>query len=167
MEHERLVRSAHGVSQNTFHLIWVTKYRYPTFGNQSLKEVCWYAIDSACRRYGIVVHELEVMADHVHLFARLPRTMSVSEAFQLLKGFSSRCFRRACPWMGKYKALWSGFTFSRTVGSVTGGVIKQYIKETNVHGKFGKQSGQIKLNRFGREGRKVLLPSGRRAARTA
>ena len=146
---EGLVRSAHGVCQNTFHLVWVTKYRFPTFRNVSMKEVCLYAIDSACKRYGIFVHAVEVMEDHVHLFARLPRTMSVTQAFQLLKGYSSRCVRRACPWMRKYKALWSSFTFSRTVGSVTGGVIQHYIKEANVHGQYGKQTSQLSLKKFG------------------
>ena len=148
MEHERLVRSAHGVSQNTYHLIWVTKYRYPTFGNRNLKGLCWYAVDTACRRYGILIYRLKVMENHVHLFARLPRTMSISEAFQLLKGYSSFCLRKACPWLKKYKAVWSSFTFSRTVGSVTGAVIERYVKETNVHGLYGKQADQVTLKRY-------------------
>lgn len=139
MEHEILTKSAHGVSQNTYHLIWVTKYRYPTFKQMGMQKICKNAISVAARQHNIKIFECEVMPDHVHLFARLPRTMSVSKAFQLLKGYTSHHIRNYQKWRRKYKALWSSFTFSRTVGSVTGGVIEHYIKESNTTGQYGFQ----------------------------
>ena len=139
MEYETLRRSSHGVSQNTYHLIWVTKYRYPTFKSPGMKKICQMAIATAARRYGVDIFECKVMDNHVHLFARLPRSMCVSHAFQLLKGYSSFHIRRYQTWRKKYKCIWSPFTFSRTVGSVTGGVIEHYIKETNSTGEYGNQ----------------------------
>lgn len=139
MEHENLVRRSHGVSQNTYHMIWVTKYRYPTFASEGMRKVCLNAIRVATNRYGIEIFECEVMPDHVHLFARLPPTMSVAKAFQLVKGYTSYHIRKLQKWRRKYKALWSPFTFSRTVGSVTGGVIQHYIKESNTRGQYGQQ----------------------------
>ena len=139
MEYEILTRSAHGVAQNTYHLIWVTKYRYETFASEGMRTVVLNALSVAGKRYSIDIFEAEVMTDHVHVFARLPRTMSVSKAFQLLKGYTSYHIRKYQPWRKKYKALWSPFQFSRTVGSVTGGVIQHYIKETNTRGNYGNQ----------------------------
>jgi len=138
-EFEEVVREGHGVSQNTFHLIWTTKYRYPTFKSVGMRKVCLNSIGLACERYGIELFEVEVMFDHVHVFVRLPRTMSVSKAFNLLKGFTSYQIRKLQPWRKKYKALWSSFVFNRSVGSVTGGVIKHYIKESNTRGQYGQQ----------------------------
>jgi len=139
MEYETLERSAHGVAQNTYHLIWVTKYRYPTFASEGMRKVCLLALGVASKRYNIEIFEAEVMRDHVHVFVRLPRTMSVSKAFQLLKGYTSYHIRKYQPYRKKYKALWSPFQFSRTVGSVTGGVIEHYIKESNTRGRYGEQ----------------------------
>ena len=139
MEYEQMKKSAHGVSQNTYHLIWVTKYRYPTFASDGMAKVCRHAIQIACAKYDVEIFELEVMPDHVHLFARLPRTMAVSQAFHLVKGYTSHHIRAYQPWRKKYKALWSKFTFSRTVGSVTGGVIEHYIRESNSRGQYGSQ----------------------------
>jgi len=65
--------------------------------------------------------------------------MSVAKAFQLLKGYTSYKIRKMQTWRRKYKALWSSFTFSRTVGSVTGGVIDHYIRESNTTGQYGLQ----------------------------
>ena len=141
MEHKMLVRSSHGVSQNTYHLVWVTKYRYPTFEQDGMKKVCHIAIRTAAKRYNIEILECRVLKDHIHMFARLPRTMSVSKAFQLLKGYTSYHIRKYQPWRKKYKAMWSAFTFSRTVGSVTGAVIEHYIKESNSKGQYGYQVG--------------------------
>ena len=139
MEYEILEKSAHGVSQNTYHLIWVTKYRYPTFKGEGMKKLCVNLIRVACLRHDIHLFEVEVMQDHVHCFVRLPRTMSVSKAFQVLKGYTSYHIRKLQPWRKKYVAFWSSFTFSRTVGSVTGKTIQHYIKESNTRGEYGYQ----------------------------
>lgn len=139
MEYETLERSAHGVAQNTYHMIWVTKYRYPTFASEGMRKVCLLAIDVAARRQDIQIFEVEVMVDHVHVLCRLPRTMSVSQAFHCLKGYTSGHIRKYQPWRKKYKALWSPFQFSRKVGPVTDSVIEHYIKETNTRGTYGTQ----------------------------
>ena len=139
MDFEQLVRTSHGVAQNTFHMIWVTKARYPIFRSEAITAVIKNAIHLAAKRFHVELFELEVMVDHVHAFVRLPRSMSIERAFQLLKGYSSYQFRRILLSFRQYKALWSPFTFSRTVGSVTGGVIKHYIKESNTRGQYGSQ----------------------------
>lgn len=139
MEYEKLVKSGHGVAQNTFHLIWTTKYRYPLFRKGTIHEFGEVAIRKAAKQHDIEIFELKLLPDHVHIFIRLPKLISVSKAFQLLKGHSSYHIRKYMPWLKKYKAVWSSFTFSRTVGSVTGNVIEHYIKESNTKGEYGFQ----------------------------
>jgi len=139
MEYEALVRTSHGVSQNTYHMIWCTKYRYAVFRTKIFQEVCELFVRKVAKRHGIEVFEIRVLPDHVHVFARLPRTMCVAEAFRRLKGGSAYEIRRFATLLYKYKALWSKFTFSRTVGSVTGKVIENYISETNTKGRYGTQ----------------------------
>lgn len=140
MEHEILVKSGHGVSQNTFHLIWTTKYRYPTFRSQLMREFGEVAIRKAATTHDIEIFEMRLLPDHVHMFARLPKSMPVTKAFQFLKGGSSFHIRKYMPWLKKYKAVWSSFAFSRTVGEVTGNVIEHYIKESNTKGQYGSQT---------------------------
>jgi putative transposase len=106
-----------------------------------MKKICRNAIEYASRKYGIDIFEIEVMPDHIHLFVRLPKSLSVQKAFQLLKGYTSYHIRKFQPWRKKYKAMWSSFTFSRTVGSVTGEVIKHYINNSNTSGRYGYQKG--------------------------
>jgi REP element-mobilizing transposase RayT len=45
----------------------------------------------------MVMIELSVMPDHIHLIASLPPTLSVSKAFNLLKGVSSHELFRSQP----------------------------------------------------------------------
>jgi len=145
MEYETLVRTSHGVSQNTYHLIWCTKARCPAFKRAGMQRVVADFVKRSAKRHNIQIFECRVAQDHVHVFARLPRGMAVARALQLLKGNSAYYLRRYCRPLLKYKALWSKFTFSRTVGSVTGAVIEHYIKESNTKGWYG---AQIKLQRY-------------------
>ncbi len=104
MSFNALVRFSHGVSQNTYHFVWVTKYRYPVFKSLSLRKVVRDVISKAAEIHSITVFECRVLVDHVHLFVRLPKTISVSKALQLLKGNSSRFLRSYVTGLKKYKA---------------------------------------------------------------
>jgi putative transposase len=73
---------------------------------------------------------MKVLEDHIHLFVEIPPSMSVSTAFQYLKGKSSRILRRNFPWLRKFKCLWSKGKFSRSVGNVTRDVIEHYISKS-------------------------------------
>ena len=79
------------------------------------------------------------MPDHVHLFVGLPTQISISKAFQLIKGASARIILKKCT---KWKAffsydgqkkphLWSTGKFYRSVGNVRADVIENYIANSN------------------------------------
>jgi len=81
--------NAHSVGVSEYHLQWCTKYRYETLSKESHYKDCESAIRSAAVRHGIVVKELSVMPDHVHVVVLLSQDMSPAKAVGLLKGGSS------------------------------------------------------------------------------
>jgi len=73
--------------------------------------------------------------DHIHLFLDITPHISISRAFQLLKGISSRMLSKSFPdFLGNYYwkgGLWSRGKFFRSVGNVTSDVIRNYINQQN------------------------------------
>lgn len=123
-----LKRSKHAIGQNTYHLVWKTKYSNAIFKSMTYRKVCEGAIRQVAINYAFSIYELQIMPDHVHLFVELPPTMPVSKALQLFKGISSRMLRRQFSLLRDYKHLWSPGKFFRSVGNVTSDVIQNYIK---------------------------------------
>lgn len=144
------VRSyAHGLAQNLYHLEWCTKYRDTRFKSVYRRKICEGALHVAALRWGIRIHALRVLPEHVHVFVELKPSMSPSKAVNLLKGISSRIVRRNIPKLGKEKTLWSPGKFIRSVGSVTSDTIEYYITKSskNQHDK------QTELNQWTRNPR--------------
>jgi putative transposase len=136
-----LINNTHSVGQNCFHLTWTPKYRYPVARSDSMKTLITEAITRAAERHAIRIIELRVLDDHVHCFVHIPPTLSVSTCVQLLKGTSSFTVRSwNSSWMKKYKALWSRGYFYRSVGSVTGAVVENYIKNSQGKNAYWKQT---------------------------
>ena len=86
-------------------------------------------------KWKIQIRELKVMPDHVHCFAEIPLTMSVSFALQVLKGGSARIiFKKCTKWRTffaeghKVVHLWSPGKFFRSVGAVSAEIVEAYIK---------------------------------------
>jgi putative transposase len=75
---------------------------------------------------------LEVMPDHVHVFALCPPRHSPAYIANYLKGKSARRILQRFPEL-KTRAirgkLWSRSYFVATVGNVTADVVKKYVKE--------------------------------------
>jgi putative transposase len=93
--------------------------------------------------HGMVIFELQVEADHIHLFVGLPPTMSVSRALQLLKGGSAYRLFRQHPWLRRHFRkghFWSPGKFFRTVGNVTADVIAAYISDSHHGWNFPNQT---------------------------
>ena len=95
---------------------------------------------------------MEVMTDHIHLFVEIPPTMSVSFAFNVLKGKTAKMFFKRFPEWRRYfikghkKAhLWSPGKFFRNVGSVTAEAVQNYIKHSNNWNFEFIDRGQVKL----------------------
>ena len=128
--------TSHAVGQSAYHFVWRPKYNVKVFLQEWPRKIAEEAIREVAIKWKIKLIELRVMPDHVHCFAEIPATLSVSMALQVLKGGSAKIiFQKCTRWKaffsldGKRKPhLWSPGKFFRSVGSVTAEVIEQYIK---------------------------------------
>lgn len=75
---------------------------------------------------------LEVMPDHVHVFALCPPRHSPAYIVNYLKGKSARRILQRFPELKTRSArgkLWSRSYFVATVGNVTADIVKRYVEE--------------------------------------
>ena len=87
----------HKVGINFWHMNWQTKYRYNMFAKFEYKNLCEACIRKAASRHNIKLRIVNVLPDHLHLIATLPKGMSDEKAMQLLKGCSSYTFFKNHP----------------------------------------------------------------------
>jgi len=126
-----VVSGNRSVGLNQFHFEWCPKYRHDVLSSGIQKFVEESLIRTA-KLYGIMVHSLHVGADHVHLFVSLPFDMSVSYAFQLLKGRSAYELFKAFPALRQIFRkghLWSPGKFCRSISNVKAETIRNYIEK--------------------------------------
>ncbi len=131
-----LKHTKHAVGQSAYHFVWRPKYNVKVFLHKWPRKIADEAIREVAIKHKIEIIELKVMPDHVHCFAELPTTISVSMALQILKGGSARIiFKKCTTWYRffsrdgtKKPHLWSPGKFFRSVGSVKAEVIEEYIK---------------------------------------
>jgi putative transposase len=76
----------HTVWDCEYHLVWVTKYRYPG-GDVGVR--CRELLRETARAHEMVIHAGSINRDHVHMLLSIPPSLSVSRAVLHLKGRSS------------------------------------------------------------------------------
>ena len=124
--------TAYGCGQNSFHLVWKPKYAYSILVGE-IKAYCEEVLGQIAEKYGYVVHALEVMPDHIHMFVTFKPSDSVSDVFHKLKGISAReSFVRFPELRKEYWGghLWRRGKFFRSVGSTTDRAVKLYIEHS-------------------------------------
>ncbi|MEO0986203.1 MAG: IS200/IS605 family transposase [Cyanobacteria bacterium J06639_14] len=72
-----------------YHLVWATKYRAPIIDPRWEADLYGYMIGKAVS-LGCIVHAINGTADHIHVVASIPPTLTVAEFVKGLKGSSSR-----------------------------------------------------------------------------
>ena len=104
-----------------FHLTWVTKYRNKAFITPELAD-----------EKGILIEEMEVMPDHVHLLLSFKPKHAPSDIVKYLKGHSAKRFLDNHPeiknhsfWGGH---LWSHSYYMGTLGNMSREVVEKYIR---------------------------------------
>ena len=115
-----------------YHLIWVTKYRRLCFVNASLVQELKDILVNIATGADIVVEEMEVMPEHVHLLVSFKPKYSVTDVVKNLKGSSARIFFDRHPeiknhsfWGGK---LWSPSYYVGTLGNMSKETVRKYIQ---------------------------------------
>ena len=128
----KLVSGSHSIGQNLYHLEWCPKYRYKMFMKEENKKFCEEILGEVAERHKIKIEELSVMSDHIHAVVEIPPTMSVSQAFHLLKGASSRELFKQKPYFRKRYPrghFWSPGKFYRSVGDADTETVMQYVRD--------------------------------------
>ena len=79
--------SSHAVWDCKYHLVWITKYRYPVLvGDVGLR--ARELLREIARSLEMTIYAGAINRDHVHLLVSIPPQVSVSRAVQFLKGKS-------------------------------------------------------------------------------
>ena len=138
MEYYR--KTSHTIFDCTYHIVWITKYRYPVLVGDigvRVRDI----IRQICQENQVEIVRGNVARNHVHIYVSIPPYLSVSKLVQYLKGKSSRKIQQEFPELRKRywgKHLWAVGYFVRTSGNVTDQMIKDYIdKHQNSDDKYG------------------------------
>ena len=125
---------SHSYGESTYHLWWITKCRYKILRKRWHKYLCRDILQQVAKKHNITIHCLAIGDDHVHMVATIPPTMSVSKAFQLLKGASSYALFKAIPNLRlRYPRghLWGIGGKFRSVGDVDTNTVIEYVNRQN------------------------------------
>ena len=126
-----LVSGSHSVYDCVYHLEWCPKYRFNVLRKESSKADMEAILKQIAEEYEMVVEELAVMPDHVHIVVRTKPSMSLSKATQLLKGRSSYEFFHKHPNMRlRYRKghFWAPSSCYLTTGSVDLDRTRAYVR---------------------------------------
>jgi len=122
---------SHTVWDCKYHLVWVTKYRYPILGGD-VGERCRELLREISRSHEMTIYAGAINRDHVHLLIGIPPQLSVSRAVQFLKGKSShRLLSEFASLRRRYwgQHLWGRGYWVASSGNVTDEVWKRYIED--------------------------------------
>lgn len=114
-----------------YHLIWCPKFRYNVLkGNveEALKRI----LAEICNKYEYKILELEVMADHIHIFVSTKPTVAPTDIVRTLKSITAIQLFKEFPALKKFYSrcgsLWSKGYFVSTIGKVSKDSIQKYIE---------------------------------------
>ena len=122
--------SARGCVYNVnYHFVWSVKYRRKVLVGdvaERLRELH----ESIAWDWGFLLHEQEIMPDHVHLFITAHPKHAPATMVKILKGITAKKLFESFPhlrqllWKGH---LWNPSYYVGTCGDVTKDVIRNYI----------------------------------------
>ena len=123
----RYRRNAGATFSLKYHLVWCPKYRrkvlVPPFDLRLKEIIAEVAVEAE-----MIVHAVEVMPDHVHLFVEADPTLAVAEIVNRFKSRSSRLMRREFPALrSRLPTLWSRSYYAGSVGHVSAKTVEAYI----------------------------------------
>ena len=134
-------KTSHSTFDCTYHLVWITKYRYPVLIGDIAVRVR-ELIRQICMDNQVEILRGVIANNHVHIYVSVPPYLSISKLIQLIKGKTSRKIQQEFPELKKRywgQHFWAIGYFVRTTGNVTDDLIKEYIEnhaEDDHYGNF-------------------------------
>ena len=99
-----------------------------------LKKRLYELFKQCCEVNDWVLHELEIMPDHVHMLIQINPDDSISNCMQMIKGGSAKVIREEFPEIEEFiwgKSFWGDGYFAESVGKTTEKAIRMYINQQN------------------------------------
>lgn len=128
MVEQRYRLNAGAVYSLKYHLVWCPKYRRAILTGDVAVRLKGL-LEEKANQMGAVVHTLEVMPDHVHLFVESDPTQTPAHIAAQFKGYTSKVLRSEYPHLrSRLPTLWSRSYYIASVGSVTASAIRHYIE---------------------------------------
>ena len=126
---QRWKSSEKAIYNIAYHLIWCPKYRRKVLINGIDERLKVLFIEKA-KDLDIQIENMEVMADHVHLFVKCKPTDNPQQIVGQLKGYASRILRAEYPSLkSKLPCLWTRSFYCESIGHISEVTIKKYIEE--------------------------------------
>jgi putative transposase len=116
-----------------FHIVFRPKYRRRVL-RYKLASRTKELFRQCCEVNDWILHELEIMPDHVHMLIQLNPRDSLSDVVQRLKGGSAKVIREEFPELEEFlwgESFWGDGYFVESVGKVAEGAVRRYISEQN------------------------------------
>ncbi|QSQ09172.1 hypothetical protein H0A61_01531 [Koleobacter methoxysyntrophicus] len=136
MKKNNLIHARTCVYNVNYHIVWSTKYRKEVLNN-NLQEELKNLFFEIAREKGFIIATMEIMPDHVHIFASAHPQIAPSYIVKMLKGISARKLFIKHPelqkqlWKGH---LWNSSFYIETIGSISKDAIKEYIENQKTRG---------------------------------
>ncbi|MBC6433708.1 IS200/IS605 family transposase [Nostoc sp. HG1] len=120
-----------------YHIIFCPKYRHQILEGAvevELKRI----LGETCKTYGWILHALEIMPDHVHVFVQADHTTAPVEIAKTMKSISAVHIFNTFKDLKKRRfwgsGMWSDGTFYSSVGGVSEEAVKRYIETQKQRG---------------------------------
>ena len=136
MEKASLEHARTCVYNVNYHIVWSVKYRKAVLKggiDETLKEM----FKQIAAEKDFIIHAMEVMPDHVHIFASSHPKIAPSYIVKMLKGISGRWLMMRYPelkqqlWKGH---LWNSSFYVETIGFVSEEAVQMYIERQKTRG---------------------------------
>ena len=112
-----------------YHIIWCPKYRRKVLVGE-IAERLKVLLKEKATEIGLVIENMEVLPDHVHLLVKCDPTDSPQYIVGQLKGYTSFKLRSEFPELkSRLPTLWTRSYYVESVGHISQATIKKYIEE--------------------------------------
>ena len=122
----RYRKLSHVIYKCEYHIVFVPKYRYRILEG-AIKEFVEKEIKVLCEWKDVIIEEMNIQKDHIHLVLSIPPKISISDFVGFLKGKLAIKLFKSFPWM-KNKPYWGNHFWARGYFVSTVGIDEELIK---------------------------------------
>jgi putative transposase len=117
---------SHVIYKCEYHIVFVPKYRYKILEG-AIKEFLEEEIKKLCEWKDVIIEEMNIQKDHIHMVISIPPKISISEFMGFLKGKLAIKLFKSYPWMKK-KTYWGNHFWARGYFVSTIGIDEELMK---------------------------------------